>query len=72
MPRLDQRLSLASTSDDSVWRWVYRAGLAAGIAAGIGTVYFLIACLSTGLMVTPVYSFLWPAGPAIVRWETKS
>src|SRR3979409_28469 len=26
MPRLDQRLSLASTSDDSAWRWGYRAG----------------------------------------------
>ena len=48
---------LPSAAQDWTQSWVRSVG----IAAVIGSAYFLIAWLSIGLVVNETYSFLWPA-----------
>jgi hypothetical protein len=63
MPRLDQRLSLASTSDDSAWRWVYHAGLAAGTMRLLVLIAAFAASMSPG--------FAGPCSRAVDRMQAR-
>jgi hypothetical protein len=63
MPKLDQRLSLASTSDEAVWRWVYRAGLAAGTMRLLVLIAAFAASMSPG--------FAGPCSRAVDRMQAR-